>query len=168
MKSSEVKSILILPFNVLITIPFLITLFSKNDYPIFVESYSLISVLVGVLMGIIGLILVGWTISDFSKLGKGSLAPWNPTKNLVVIGIYQHVRNPMITGVIIILLSESVLFYSFPIFIWAILFFLLNAIYIPSSEEKGLVSRFGEEYLEYKKNVPRWIPRISAWKIDKI
>ena len=80
MKSSEVKSILILPFNVLITIPFLITLFSKNDYPIFVESYSLISVLVGVLMGIIGLILVGWTISDFSKLGKGSLAPWNPHK----------------------------------------------------------------------------------------
>ena len=119
-------------------------------------------------MGIFGLILVGWTISDFSKLGKGSLAPWNPTKNLVVTGIYQHVRHPMITGVIIILLSESVLFYSFPIFIWATLFFLLNAIYIPLSEEKGLVNRFGEEYLEYKKNVPRWIPRITAWKIDKI
>ena len=141
-----------------------------TTFPVTVRSIFLatISVLVGVLMGIIGLILVGWTISDFSKLGKGSLAPWNPTKNLVVIGIYQHVRNPMITGVIIILLSESVLFYSFPIFIWAILFFLLNAIYIPSSEEKGLVSRFGEEYLEYKKNVPRWIPKISAWKIDKI
>ena len=46
--------------------------------------------------------------------------------------------------------------------------FLLYAIYIPLSEEKGLVSRFGEEYLEYNKNMPRWIPRISAWKIDKI
>jgi hypothetical protein len=41
---------------------------------------------------------------------------------------------------------------------------VLNAVHIPLSEEPGLVKRFGEEYLTYKANVPRWIPRIRAWQ----
>jgi protein-S-isoprenylcysteine O-methyltransferase Ste14 len=43
-------------------------------------------------------------------------------------------------------------------------FFIGNAIYFPLIEEKGLEKRFGDEYRDYKANVPRWIPRLRAWR----
>ncbi len=58
------------------------------------------------------------TIRLFVTVGKGTLAPWEPTQRLVVQGIYRHVRNPMISGVILVLLGESVLTASLPLFWW--------------------------------------------------
>ena len=81
----------------------------------------------------------------------------------MVRGIYRHVRNPMISGVLFVLLGESVLTASLPLFCWFLVAALINAAYIPLLEEPGLVKRFGEEYLTYKQNVPRWIPRRTPW-----
>ena len=106
---------------------------------------------------------MAWTISDFSRIGKGTLAPRDPTRKLIVNGPYRHVRNPMITGVMFILLAESVMFQSWPIAVWLAIFTTLNLFYMLLSEEKGLEKRFGEEYRVYKKNVPRWIPRWTHW-----
>ncbi len=78
--------------------------------------------------------------------------------------MYAYVRNPMILGVIIVLLGESLVISSWSIFAWAILVFLINTVYFIFSEEPGLQKRFGEEYREYKRNVPRWIPRSKPWK----
>ena len=52
---------------------------------------------------------------------------------------------------------------SVPLFIWFAVLVIINAIYIPLAEEPGLVKRFGEEYLTYRQNVPRWIPRLRSW-----
>ena len=104
------------------------------------------------------------TIRLFVTVGKGTLAPWEPTQRLVVQGVYRHVRNPMISGVLFVLLGESVFTASLPLFCWFLVFAFVNAIYIPLLEEPGLVKRFGEDYLTYKRNVPRWVPRWTPWE----
>jgi hypothetical protein len=70
----------------------------------------------------------------------------------------------MISGVIFVLLGEAILATSLPLLGWFILFVIGNAVYIPLAEEPGLVKRFGADYLTYKQNVPRWIPRLRAWE----
>ncbi len=102
-------------------------------------------------------------ISLFVTVGRGTLAPWEPTHKLVVQGVYRHVRNPMISGVLFVLLGESMITASLPLFWWYFFVVVVNAIYIPLSEEPGLVKRFGEDYVNYKRNVPRWIPRLTPW-----
>ena len=110
-----------------------------------------------------GLALVVWTIALFGTVGKGTLAPWDPTSRLVVRGPYRHVRNPMISGVLGILLGEAVLLGSVPLLVWFGLVFAVNAVYMPLVEEPGLRRRFGEDYEKYKANVPRWVPRLRPW-----
>ena len=82
----------------------------------------------------------------------------------MVRGVYRYVPNPMISGVGFVLLGESVLTASLPLFYWFLIFGIINTIYIPLLEEPGLVYRFGEEYVAYKRNVPRWIPRPTPWE----
>ena len=122
-----------------------------------------VSVFGGVLI-CLGLVLMVATIRLFVTVGKGTLAPWNPTQRLVVQGIYRHVRNPMISGVSFILLGEALLAASLPLLCWFMFALIVNAVYIPLIEEPGLVKRFGDQYLAYKRNVPRWIPRLTAWE----
>ena len=86
-----------------------------------------------------------------------------PTKKLVVVGPYRYVRNPMITGVVTILLGESAFFGSVIIASWALFFLTMNHVYFTLSEEPGLVRRFGEDYKHYMQRVPRWIPRTTPW-----
>jgi protein-S-isoprenylcysteine O-methyltransferase Ste14 len=149
---------LILPFTVLVVVPFAI------------ESNLVVAVdfvfVVGALLAAAGLLFLATTVSMFIRFGRGTLAPWNPTSKLIVSGLYSYVRNPMITGVLTALLGETLIFHSVRIFIWLIAFFIINSIYFVLSEEPGLVKRFGEEYLEYKRNVPRWIPRLKPWKLN--
>jgi protein-S-isoprenylcysteine O-methyltransferase Ste14 len=95
-------------------------------------------------------------------VGNGTLAPWNPPQYLVIQGVYRHVRNPMIAGIFFILLGEAVVAASLPLLVWFLVFVVINSLYIPLSEEPGLVKRFGSDYLTYKQNVPRWIPRSRA------
>jgi protein-S-isoprenylcysteine O-methyltransferase Ste14 len=100
----------------------------------------------------------------FMTVGKGTLAPWNPPQRLVVQGVYRHVRNPMISGVMFILLGEVFLSASSSLLVWFFIFVAVNLVYISLAEEPGLEKRFGEDYLAYKMNVPRWIPRARPWE----
>jgi protein-S-isoprenylcysteine O-methyltransferase Ste14 len=70
----------------------------------------------------------------------------------------------MISGVFCILLGEGVLFGSKSLLIWFAVFAIGNLIYMPLFEEPGLERRFGEDYVRYKKHVPRWIPRRTPWE----
>jgi protein-S-isoprenylcysteine O-methyltransferase Ste14 len=110
-----------------------------------------------------GLVLIVRTIALFAEVGRGTLAPWDPTKRLVVRGPYRYVRNPMISGVLFVLLGEAVLFGSLPLLIWFGLVLAVNAVYLPLVEERGLARRFGQEYETYRANVPRWLPRPRPW-----
>lgn len=118
---------------------------------------------VGVLSIGCGLSLMVATNRLFATIGHGTLAPWNPTEHLVVEGIYRHVRNPMITGVFAILFGESLLAASRPLFFWSLIFVTVNVALIPLFEEPDLVKRFGRNYEEYRRHVPRWIPRLTPW-----
>jgi protein-S-isoprenylcysteine O-methyltransferase Ste14 len=119
--------------------------------------------LAGALLLAAGLALVIWTVTLFARVGRGTLAPWDPTSRLVVVGPYRHVRNPMISGVLAILLGEAALFASLPLLLWFAAVFTVNAVYFPLVEEPGLRRRFGEEYEVYRANVPRWVPRLRPW-----
>jgi protein-S-isoprenylcysteine O-methyltransferase Ste14 len=114
----------------------------------------------------LGLVLMVATIRMFVTVGKGTLAPWNPPQRLVVQGVYRHVRNPMISGVFSVLLGESLLAASLPLLCCFVVFVVINAVYIPLIEERGLAKRFGADYLTYKQNVPRWIPSLRGWPTE--
>lgn len=114
-----------------------------------------------------GLALFVACLTRFSREGHGTLAPWDAPSELVVGGPYAYVRNPMISGVLLVLLGEALLIRSAPHLAWAATFFLINATYIPLLEEPGLQRRFGEAYEEYRAAVPRLIPRLRPWKPPK-
>ena len=110
----------------------------------------------------VGLTFVVWTISLFVTVGRGTLAPWDPTQRLVAQGPYRRVRNPMITGVGAILVGEVLIAGSPWLVLWFAIFAALNAVYIPLVEEPGLEERFGDDYIAYVDRVPRWLPRLRA------
>jgi protein-S-isoprenylcysteine O-methyltransferase Ste14 len=110
-----------------------------------------------------GLRLIYETIALFGSVGEGTLAPWDPTRKLVVRGPYLRVRNPMISGVGLVVLGVAALLGSVPVLIEFVLFAAINAAYIPAFEEPGLVRRFGDDYADYRRAVPRWIPRRTPW-----
>lgn len=105
-----------------------------------------------------GLVLFGWCVLLFARVGRGTLAPWDPTQRLVAVGPYRYVRNPMISGVAAILVAQALLAGSVALAIWAATFIVINHVYFLASEEPGLERRFGEAYREYKATIPRWIP----------
>ena len=114
---------------------------------------------------ILCLVLSIWAVRTFyNKGGDGTPGPWRPVSNLVIEGPYRYVRNPMILGVVNLLLFESVFFESFPLLLWTILFFLGNLIYFKFFEEKELVKRFGGDYLHYKEHVSMLLPKVSSYR----
>jgi protein-S-isoprenylcysteine O-methyltransferase Ste14 len=117
----------------------------------------------GALLIAAGFAMWAWTVRLFARIGRGTLAPWDPTRRLVVAGPYRYVRNPMISAVVAVLLGEAIFFGSAALAIWCGLFFAVNALGFLVYEEPGLEQRFGEPYREYKRNVPRWIPRRTPW-----
>lgn len=98
------------------------------------------------------------------RIGRGTLAPWDPTSRLVVAGPYRHMRNPMISAVATLLVGEAVFFGSLAIGAWAVLFLAINHAHFLLFEEPGLERRFGEEYRAYRDSVPRWLPRRIPWE----
>ncbi len=116
----------------------------------------------GLALIVLGLALVAWTVGLFAAVGHGTLAPWDPTSRLVARGPYRYVRNPMIGGVLLILLGEAAVLGSVPLLLWFASVLAVNAVYIPLVEEPALRRRFGEEYEDYRADVPRWVPRVLS------
>jgi protein-S-isoprenylcysteine O-methyltransferase Ste14 len=156
-------SILLLPAVATLAVPYWILSRSPSSLPGSATPATLAAVLAAAAVVGFGLALVVGTIRRFVTEGRGTLAPWDPPRHLVVSGVYRRVRNPMISGVILILLGEALAFLSIPLLGWAAGFWVINAIYIPLLEEPMLEARFGEEYREYKAHVPRWVPRRLPW-----
>lgn len=158
-------SILLLPFIVVIVIPFwLLTALATMDWR-WAEGVFVSGMTRGlaVVIDLSGLALFGWCVSLFARVGQGTLAPWDPTRALVAVGPYRFVRNPMISGVALMLIGQAVWWGSWIIGAWALAFIGINHAYFLLSEEPGLEARFGENYRRYKANVPRWIPRRTPW-----
>jgi len=136
----------ILPITVLVFVP----LWIEKDWTIRVNFF----LFAGSILVLIGLMIMVVCISAFIRIGRGTLAPWSPTKKLVITGLYRYVRNPMILGVLIALIGEACALRSLNILIWAASFFIINTIYFIVYEEPNLEDRFGNEYLDTKSMFP--------------
>ena len=113
----------------------------------------------------IGFIIYIWCSSSFVIHGKGSPMPFTPTKSLVVKGLYRFVRNPLYIAGSLVLVGEALLFQSVGILIYCFVMFVIFNIHV-FLEEKFLTYQFGETYEQYRKSVPRWIPRIKPYRED--
>jgi protein-S-isoprenylcysteine O-methyltransferase Ste14 len=160
----HLRAILLLPGVVTVVVPGLIVATAGAEVGWGLDgAAAALPVALGVALIAAGLAIWTWTVRLFAGIGEGTLAPWDATRRLVVEGPYRHARNPMITGVLAVLLGEAALLGSPEILVWSAVFLAINAVYFPLSEEPGLERRFGDEYREYKRNVPRWIPRRTPW-----
>lgn len=109
---------------------------------------------------IAGLLLWVWPAAKFFK-AEGTPVPINPPPKLVTDGPYAYSRNPMLTGLFIVMAGIGILFGSITLtFIMTPLFVLMSALEFKFIEEPELEKRFGEEYTVYKKRTPRILPRI--------
>lgn len=157
-------AIAVLPFTVAVLIP--VWLARRNaiipDVGLSLLQIGLQSA--GVILLAVGLLLFAASLRDFITQGRGTLAPWDPPRELVTRGPYRYVRNPMISGVVLVLFGEALVLRSFPHLQWALIFLGFNAVYIPLIEEPLLAQRFGAAYQNYRRHVPRLLPRLRPWK----
>jgi protein-S-isoprenylcysteine O-methyltransferase Ste14 len=112
----------------------------------------------GLIPIIVGIAFYLWCAWGFTFLGKGTPAPIAPPKNLVIKGLYRHVRNPMYVGILLILFGEALLFESATLFLYAMLAFVIFHTAIVYYEEPTLRRKFTDSYERYCNSVPRWIP----------
>ena len=161
MKLELLKAIVVLPGTVLVFVPALLLRLASDISP---AGPAHVRFWIGLAAAAVGLVLAVWTIRLFVTVGKGTPAPWNPPGKLIVRGPYRHARNPMITGVLLMLGAESLLLGSWAVAGWALIFLVINTIYLTRVEEPGLERRFGEDYRRYRANVRRWMPRATPWE----
>lgn len=88
----------------------------------------------------------------------GSAIPFVKPKKLVQIGPFKLVRHPMMWSLIFVLIGECLTYSSVFIFGWIVIWSRFSYLYISLYEEPFLIRHFGEEYTDYCKNVPKWIP----------
>ena len=156
-------SVAALPFVMAVVIPVWLARRNGISPAVATDAVALLGQLAGVLVLAVGLLLFASSLRRFATDGKGTLAPWDPPRRLVVRGPYRYVRNPMISGVIFILFGEALLLLSRPHLYWALIFLAINLVYIPLLEEPDLEMRFGEAYREYRRHVRRFLPRLTPW-----
>jgi protein-S-isoprenylcysteine O-methyltransferase Ste14 len=107
----------------------------------------------------IGVVLLGTCIWEFAHRGRGTLAPVDPPRELVVQGLYRYVRNPMYLSVTVIVLGEVLLSGSRTLLAYWAVWFVAANLFVIGYEEPTLRRRFGPAYERYRATVGRWLPR---------
>ncbi len=115
--------------------------------------------LLGILLIAAGVALLGACIFEFARSGRGTLAPVDPPRQLVVQGLYRYVRNPMYLSVTAILLGELLVTRSPALLAYWALWFAAVNLFVIGYEEPALRRQFGASYAQYADAVGRWIPR---------
>ncbi len=111
---------------------------------------------VGIVPLLIGVCIYVWCVFDFAFAGRGTPAPIDPPKELVVRGLYRFTRNPMYVGVLSVVVSEAVLFGSAAVLLYAACLLTVFHSFVVFYEEPTLRRLFGEGYDKYCATVPRW------------
>jgi protein-S-isoprenylcysteine O-methyltransferase Ste14 len=106
-----------------------------------------------------GVALYLWCVWNFAAVGRGTPGPWDAPSRLVATGPYRWVRNPIYLAALLIVLGEAWLFLSPPLLAYAGAVAVFFHLFVTGYEEPTLRRRFGGAYLEYRRRVPRWIPR---------
>ncbi|HEY3520668.1 MAG TPA: isoprenylcysteine carboxylmethyltransferase family protein [Rhodanobacteraceae bacterium] len=98
-----------------------------------------------------------WCVRDFYVAGKGTLAPWAPPQELVVVGLYRHSRNPMYVAVALILLGWAAAFLSYGLFVYALAVMAAFHLRVVFGEEPWLARTHGFAWQQYTRRVRRWL-----------
>jgi protein-S-isoprenylcysteine O-methyltransferase Ste14 len=112
----------------------------------------------GMVIGAAGAAVALWCIFTFAFIGRGTPAPFDPPRRLLIQGPYRFVRNPMYIGAGLALASAAVFYESWPLLGYAGVFFLITHIFVVWYEEPTLRRTFGPEYEAYCRQVSRWWP----------
>jgi protein-S-isoprenylcysteine O-methyltransferase Ste14 len=112
-----------------------------------------------VVPALVALPIFASAVRDFAVVGRGTLAPVDPPKELVATGFYRWVRNPMYVGVVSWLAALAIFFASRPLALYAGLVWTGFHAFVVLYEEPALAARFGESYARYRRRAPRWLPR---------
>lgn len=160
-------AIVVLPFTVAVVVPVWIARSHDIDLGLGETIPRMLGQLTGLVLIAAGLLFFAASLRRFATEGRGTLAPWDPPRRLVVRGPYRYVRHPMISGVALVVLGEAFALISGPHLAWAALFLGVNLLYIPAVEEPALRRRFGEAYIEYSRHVPGLVPRLRPWTADR-
>ena len=116
----------------------------------------------GMVIGAAGAAVALWCIFTFATIGKGTPAPFDPPRRLVIRGPYRFVRNPMYIGAGLALASAALFYESLPLLGYAAVFFLATHVFVLLYEEPTLRRTFGQEYEAYCRQVRRWWPNIGS------
>lgn len=108
-----------------------------------------------------GFLVLAWCALDFVRKGRGTPAPLEPPKELVIGGLYRYVRNPMYFGVLLVVLGHTLWFGSPWLAAYALLLWFIFHVFVMGYEEPHLRKTFGATYIAYCQSVPRWIPRLK-------
>jgi protein-S-isoprenylcysteine O-methyltransferase Ste14 len=139
-------------------IPWLLTDWSSNDWPIPLR-------VIGAALIAAGLGLVLPAFARFAIDGGGTPAPVAPTERLVVTGAYRYVRNPMYLGVAALIVGQSLLLGQAVLLAYAAIFVGVVTAFVLSYEEPTLARTYGQQYEAYRSAVPRWIPRLRRYRL---
>jgi protein-S-isoprenylcysteine O-methyltransferase Ste14 len=160
-RRSMIVSILFVVFGgpgfVLVYFPYWITHFQLP------AAEPLWRMLIAFALMLAGLAPLFTSIARFIFEGRGTLVPAVPTERLVVTGLYRFVRNPMYVGVLTTLAGETVLFEKVQIVEYTLVVGLLIYLFVLFYEEPTLLRRYPDDFPRYKRNVPRWLPRLTPW-----
>jgi protein-S-isoprenylcysteine O-methyltransferase Ste14 len=115
----------------------------------------------------LGMGLLAACIWEFARSGRGTLAPVDPPRELVVPGLYRYVRNPMYLSVTLIVLGEVLLTGSRGLLLYWVIWFLAVNLFVRFYEEPDLRRRFGPSYEHYTGAVERWLPRFRSSRSER-
>jgi protein-S-isoprenylcysteine O-methyltransferase Ste14 len=116
---------------------------------------------IGMFLGAWGAWLALWCIISFIVAGRGTPAPFDPPRRLVVVGPYRFVRNPMYLGAGVALLGAALFYGSWGLLVYGMALLLVTHLFVIAYEEPTLRVKFGAEYEGYCARVHRWLPTIT-------
>lgn len=147
---------LVAPGTVAVLVPYLLLRSALPKLPVELGALRF----VGLLPMIGGVLTYLWCVWDFMR-ARGTPAPIDAPKELVVQGPYRYVRNPMYVGVLLTIIGEAIYLEAALLLVYALLAFLTVHTFVTLYEEPTLQRLFGEAYGRYRRRVGRWVPRLG-------
>ena len=121
------------------------------------ESWGAMRI-VAIVIAVVGAMIYARCVWDFARRGRGTPAPIDAPRVLVVQGLYRYVRNPMYLGVLLVIVAQALFFRSGALAAYAAVWLLVVHLFTVLYEEPTLLRLFGESYERYRRAVRRWLP----------
>jgi protein-S-isoprenylcysteine O-methyltransferase Ste14 len=139
---------------VLLYVPARLLAWSGINRPAGIETPQI----VGMMISAVGAAVALWCIFTFAALGRGTPAPFDPPRRLVIQGFYRYVRNPMYIGAGLALAGAALFYESWPLLGYVAVFLFIAHLFVVWYEEPALRQTFGQDYDAYTERVRRWWP----------